>query len=384
MKIGLLNFHYAYNYGAVLQCLALLRTLEKMGHEPIVVNYRPYYQRQYYLPYPDPFRTSYIAWKKLKKEAFPKRMIFPAKWFVHTVLNYGKAGSRKKLKWLFEPFADKYIPQTKVYLSPEKLRKDAGNIADAYICGSDQIWNPDVTWGIDRVYYLDIGTGKKKIAYAVSPCGLDCDKYADEIRSAASGLDHISLREREKLAELSRVLGRDDITVCPDPTVFPEAGEYAVFEEDITEKEGSYILMYGFDDRDGNKLLTDTATEAGRHFGLPVIDISLDDICGKNDDIRRVNVTPGQFLKYIGNARYVVTNSFHATVFSIIYRKDFCAAAKSGTSARVTELLDTLGLSGRIIGASDEPTYDTDYSGVSEKIEAFRQKGIDFLKKALD
>ena len=97
MKIAIMNFHYAYNYGAVLQCTALKQTLENLGHEVEIINYRPFYQMQYYKSYPNPFKAAIVAMKKMKKDSALARLSFSAKWFVRTILNYRNANSKCSL-----------------------------------------------------------------------------------------------------------------------------------------------------------------------------------------------------------------------------------------------------------------------------------------------
>lgn len=150
MKIAIMNFHYAYNYGAVLQCTALKQTLENLGHEVEIINYRPFYQMQYYKRYPNPFRTAIVAMKKMKKDSASARLSFSAKWFVRTILNYRNANDRKKLKNLFEPYLKRNFKQTQLYNTYRELVKDPPKGFDAYICGSDQLWNPNVTWELIR------------------------------------------------------------------------------------------------------------------------------------------------------------------------------------------------------------------------------------------
>ena len=88
MKIALINFYYAYNYGAVLQCLALSKKLEFMGHTVRIIQYKPYYQMQYYVSFPNPFRAFTISWGKYKKSVLSERLHRSTRWFIHTIISY--------------------------------------------------------------------------------------------------------------------------------------------------------------------------------------------------------------------------------------------------------------------------------------------------------
>lgn len=381
MKIAIINFHYTYNYGAVLQCTALKQTLENLGHEVEIINYRPFYQMQYYKRYPNPFRAAIVAMKKMKKDSAATRLIFSAKWFIRTILNYRNANDRKELKNLFEPYLKRNFKQTQLYNTYGELVKDPPKGFDAYICGSDQLWNPDVTWGIDPAYYLNFGEDVRRIAYAVSPCGLDCKKYSYEISKAGNRLDSISLREEEKRKELLEIFKGKDILVCPDPTLLLRSEDYSRYEEPIPEKE--YIAFYGFDDRNNNETLMNKAIQLSKLTNLPIIDFSLDEFHWKYDKVEKVMVTPGEFLSYIKNGKYVVTNSFHGTVFSIVYNKEFYTLPKSGTSSRMVELLNRLGIERRILDNDKKDDAELDYTVVNHNLKEYALLGIDYLKSAL-
>ena len=381
MKIAIINFHYAYNYGAVLQCTALKQILENQGHTVEVIDYRPFYQMQYYQEYPNPFQAALVALRKKKKDNICARLFFSTKWFFHTVLNYRNAGDRKALRNLFEPYLEKNFKQTKRYNTYTELVSDPPKGFDAYICGSDQLWNPDVTWGIDPAYYLNFGDEVKRIAYAVSPCGLDCKNNINEIREAGSRLDSISLREEEKRLDLLAVFQNKEIFVCPDPTLLLSAADYAKYEEKITKRD--FIAFYGFDDRDNNKILMNKAIQLSKASSLPIIDFSLDYFSWNYDKVERIKVTPGEFLSYIKNGKFIVTNSFHGTVFSIIYNRDFYTLPKSGTSARMVELLVRLGIEKRIIGSCVEDSVELNYSSINSKLKCYALQGIEYLENNL-
>ena len=94
-------------------------------------------------------------------------------------------------------------------------------------------------------------------------------------------------------------------------------------------------------------------------------------------------VTPGEFLSYIKKGKYVVTNSFHGTVFSIIYNKEFYTLPKSGTSSRMVELLNRLGIERRILDNDKKDDAELDYTVVNHNLKEYALLGIDYLNSAL-
>ena len=148
MKIGILTFHCAHNYGAVLQCYALLQYLRSLGHEALIVNYRPEYLLKPYTIVPDLGNTSLVGKIKILLNFI---LSFPVR-----VIRYKG----------FEKFIDKYLLLSKV-VDRASIDSLACNI---YIIGSDQVRNPKITEGFDDVYWGNFVVRKnvKKITYAVS------------------------------------------------------------------------------------------------------------------------------------------------------------------------------------------------------------------------
>ena len=387
MKIGLINFHYAYNYGAVLQCTALKRKLEDMGNEVCVIDYRPAYQQQYYVSHPNPFSSALWAYRKFKRQSMRCTLYHMVGRFVRVALSYGEANKRRKLRERFEPFTEKHLNLTRRYKAYNELKENAP-LCDAYVCGSDQLWNPSVTWGLDPAYFLNFGPENiKRIAYAISPCSpLDVGEYSEELRKYTKVLNNISLRESEKQNELESLLGRS-IDVCQDPTLFLRENEYTDYESAIPEDTGSYILVYAFSDDKYNDSLYRTARIVSERLGLEVIDISLDTFVWPFEVKRKYGVSPGEFLSYIKNAAFIVTNSFHGTVFSIVYHKTFLTIPKNGTSSRMSELLSSLGMSDRLVLIDNIENAlfndNIDYEDVDVKLEKLCGHGQTYLESSL-
>lgn len=386
MKICLINFHYAYNYGALLQCLALKCILEKLGHDVSVINYRPAYQQQYYLEYPNPFESAVWAYRKFKHQCFKKRIYHAVGRFVRVLILYKEANSRRNLGKSIKPFVENQLNLTCEFKTYKALRENPPK-CDAYICGSDQLWNPDVTWGLDPAYFLNFGSSHiKRIAYAVSPCGLNIKEYYQELKEYSKIMDSISLREFDKKNELERLLKRN-IEICPDPTLLLNIDDYTRYEEEISEKLNSYILVYAFDDGVNNKCLFDLALKARDYYGQEIVDISLEHLNWPYSIRKEFGVSPGKFLTYFKKASFIVTNSFHGTAFSIIYHKQFFAMPKSSTGARIRELLEKLDLENRLFepGNVGNVIFELkiNYAKTNLNRNKIKQSGISYLERQL-
>lgn len=379
--IALINFHFAHNYGAVLESLSLKTILEKLGYSVQVVDYQPYYQKQYYIEYPNPFKAAYWRFKGEWDCSLGQRLIKAIKWGLVTVRNYKFSKQRHEMKNAFYPFVRKHFNLTEKYDSLGSLKKNPP-IADIYICGSDQIWNPKVTFGLDPAYYLDFGSSQvTRVAYAISPCAaLDTYFFKDELSKLLVNFKAISLREVEKKEELEDIY-RKPIDICIDPTLLLEADDFRPFEEDIKESE-RYILVYAFTDHD-NTAIKAALNMAKEKYNLKVIDISYEKIDWTQSVERKYAVTPGEFLSLFKNASFIVTNSFHGTAFSIIYQKQFVCVPKKGTEHRMIELMRKLGAGDNLIIDNFQSIKTIDYVQLNYYLANYRNESMRFLKQSL-
>lgn len=383
-SIDLINFHFANNYGAVLQCLALQTFIEKQGGNVHIIDYRPYYQRQYYIKYPSPFRGAY--WKYKREQGMPllKRIYDALRWFARTIYQYQFASNRASIQRAFQPFVHKHLHLTRQYSSLRALRRNPPN-ADIYICGSDQLWNPNVTFGLDPAYFLDFGVKKtRRYAFSVSPCAaLDESIYGKQLAQLLQRFDAISLREAEKRDLIER-LYKQKVDICMDSTFLLSAQDYEQFEEPLEIQE-PYILVYAFKESDGNVRMKEVLETVVAQLNYKVIDISLDNVHWQLNVQRKFAITPGQFLSYFKNAYYIVTNSFHGTAFSIIYQKQFISVTKTGTEQRVTELLEKLGLCSALIKGDLQPLVlnKLDYTIHKEQREQLIANSREYLRKLI-
>lgn len=313
MRICTITCQNADNHGARLQCYALVRYFQKQGHDVQVIDYRPDYMRGsrlWYWP-----GASIKRWAKLFLQ-IPDRI---------------RAVRRHHC---FDKFSKKYIPLTRVYNSIDELRQDPPE-ADMYVAGSDQIWNTTFPNGTDPGYYLDFG-GKsvRRESFAASFATEDIVPSArDFVKDNLKRFDKITVREQSALKILEN-LGYQG-SLQDDPVFLLSAQEWNEIADGTGEGE-NYVLVYDFYNDDNIK------QEALRI--AQERDLNIYAVCPMKlsyADKNYVYSGPETFVSLIKNASCVVSNSFHGTVFAMIYRVPFKVIDRpDGLNVRMHDLLE--------------------------------------------
>lgn len=385
MKIGIITFQMAWNCGAVLQCYALQEFLRGKGFEVVIINYCPKYKAERYKKYPNPLFSFFYTYKNQTHLKFIDRIIKSIKASGRTILNYSSKSGRLKLKRDFESFCNTNLILTRKYISLDELKKDAPE-CDVYISGSDQLWNPKLTnWKLDGAYFLDFGKkSTRRITYAVSACELDIFQYKQKLNYYGKKLDAISLREIDQKEEFEEAFGKE-VSVCLDPTFLIPVEEYKKIENNKNIPDYKYILVYALDNPGKNDVLFNETRRLKQRLNLPVYVIAgphkwpYQIVQYKPRD----GISPGEFLSFIKNAETIITNSFHATVFSILYRKEFFSIGTPGRSNRIINLLNCCGLSHRMLTEgvnSEELLKETiDFESVFDALSKYREVSIHYL-----
>lgn len=366
-KAGILTFHNAHNYGAVLQAYALKTKLNEMGHEAQVVNYcNPKVQATY---------------PRHLLPVYCKRDLLPTHWKQNLVkiidCIYGwKSWGEQWEK--FEAFIQTHLLNGKT----EKLGLEqlAELDLDLFILGSDQIWESYITGGLDRVYLGDFSTDADIVSYAASLNGSSLsEQEAAVLKEKLPRLKEIAVREEKLAAYFRELLNREVYTVV-DPTLLLEAKDYEpLINKDLEEKE-KYIFAYFVRE---DEALTKCVKEIQKQKNIKVIELHYFRTMGVHEENQIANIGPSEFLYYIKNAEFVLTNSFHGTVFSVLYEKQFYCVYEKNT--RIENLLEFIDATNRHI--RNEQMIDmsqvVDYSDVSGKLEAYRKQSVDYLELAL-
>lgn len=369
MKIKLVSIHSAHNYGSVLQAYALQEKLKEYSNDVQIIDYRPNY-----------FETQY--------KMFSIKVYKRYKGSLSKILHFGwrilRWGNRYKKYRKFENFIKNNYSLTRKYTSYQQLVKDTPE-ADVYFSGSDQIWNTDITEGFDKTYYLEFAKEEKiKASYAASLGRKEIDgKYEEEYKDAFNKLNYIAVREEQAKKELEKYTDKN-IWVTIDPTLLHEkqVWNHIATKSKIQIKE-KYIFVYILEE---NEEFVKIVNKLSQYLNLKVISISKKRRF-ENEEIYS-EAGPEDFINFFKNAEFVITNSFHGTVFSLIYEKRNCIVPHLKTGERMCNLMRKVGLEERIIKSVEQLdlekiTQAIDYEEVKKQIESERKKAEDYIKTVL-
>lgn len=332
MKIGIMTFWWSEdNYGQLLQCYALQKYLRDQGHDAYLIRYYPY-----------------------KKKSLLKRLIKalnPINTFKYIIKKVNTPKKRIQVDRGFNEFRLKNIKQTeKIYSNIEDL-KECNNFFDIFIAGSDQIWNFESK---DQVcsspYTLNfVNDNKLKISYAASFGRSEIsNKIASKVESVLRRFNFISLRELSG-KKICDNLGIKSEVVC-DPTLLLSKKEYEKLFKNDNHIEHKYVFLY---------LLTNPCDVSIKKlsFWAKKNDLDIIYVTGnlgwkklKYDDdcIQQSFLTIGEWLFYLNNAEYILTNSFHCCLFALLFEKKVITipliGELSNTNTRISNLYSMLGI----------------------------------------
>lgn len=361
-KIGIITFYKNNNYGANIQAFALNRYLRELGHEALEINY--FYKGHENLTYNYRNMFKNIVKKTPKSKLLKEIIVF----LLYHKKNYPYIEA-------FENFRKEYIPETQSCKNADSINSHG---FDTVIIGSDQVWNTDITKGLDNVYFGDGLSAEKKITYGVS-IGEDrfYPQYENEIKEYAASLSAVSVREINSQKYLREFLKRD-VSLVLDP-VFLFGKE---FYEKLSDKskisiKDRYILIYKMSDF---PFVYEMAEFLREKTGLKLVEVSVKKAKRKGFQLIN-NAGPADFMNLIKNAEYVVTNSFHGTALSMILEKEFYVSA-SKRPGRIDTLLQLGGISHRKISDLNEIDLNRiDYNLVADNMAAMIEKSKEFLDK---
>jgi hypothetical protein len=351
MKIGILTFHRAYNFGAVLQAYALQTFLLKQGQHVEIVDYRQPFIDEIYSPF------SLRRFNRLFAS-------FHLKGLIKYLL---KIGARKLRKNCFESFYVKRFKLGEVYYTD-----CISDEYDLYVIGSDQLWNSQLTNGIDSIYWGNFNRGINKITYGMSTSlknlqEIDKDVVEDFIKNFVG----LSFREKKVSDYFKKIYNKANTTVL-DPTFLLRKNEWN--ELLIPTIDSKYIVTYQarIYKSDPN-ILQKKAKELALYNNYKII------------ELHKGNYTPEEFLSYIKNAECVVTSSFHACAFGIIFNRPLQVFVfEDGHDDRYVDLLNSLDLDVFLVKPNEKLSIKyVDYKVVEEEVSTLRMDSIKFLNSYL-
>ncbi|MBW4455948.1 MAG: polysaccharide pyruvyl transferase family protein [Nostoc indistinguendum CM1-VF10] len=352
MKIGILTFHHVDNYGATLQACALWSFINSQGYDVEIIDYRPIK----------------IAWIYF-------RPLIPLRRLGKVFVNIPRA-------WKMRQFllSNVKLSARKVY--DKKSLQYYNDKYDVVICGSDQVWCLDSFRGFNSSFFLDFINKQttRKISYAASfGSTLQLGNYQKEIYTLINQFQTILVRDSNSKKIINDECNKEATKVL-DPT-------FLIKYDDLQEPpkiKDKYLLLYtqaeiGSEEEDFIKLLAATQN-------LTIISV------GKPNQLAQINLEgagPKEWLGLHSQASYIVTNTFHGTVFSIIFQKPFNAFVPSDKSNKVTDLLTDLGLQDRIFSDKlksqilNKEIFDIDYEAVSKILESKILESKQYLLEAI-
>ena len=378
MKVGILTILNVNNYGAELQCCALYRKLQQLGYDAEVINYLFGIHPEHV--FDGEKRSVPIPLKQLIKVK-----LLPVVQNMFCMFHQKNKRLRNKR---FDEFHAKYNHLTStVYPSVKSLYEAKFNY-EVLCIGSDQVWNYMKGYSLEPFFACFDKNNTKKITYA-SSIGLSSLSVEAEqaFKKELANFAYISVREQQASEILEKLLNRK-IDVVLDPTLILNKQEWIeVAKYDMCPKE-KYLLVYIVTIKPCDYVLT-LARHIAKRRNLKIVRICRDAYPehSRSDVEEILTAGPSDFVGLFSKAEFVVTNSFHGTVFSINFSKPFYSVIKShhSTNSRLTSILKKLGLEDRIVpvGSQLPMISDIDFSGPSAKLEAERKLSIEYINKAL-
>ena len=378
MKVGILTILNVNNYGAELQCCALYRKLQQLGYDAEVINYLFGIHPEHV--FDGEKRTVPIPLKQLIKVK-----LLPVVQNMFCMFHQKNKRLRNKR---FDEFHAKYNHLTStVYPSVKSLYEAKFNY-DVLCIGSDQVWNYMKGYSLEPFFACFDKNNMKKITYASSIGLSSLSVEAEQVfKKELASFAYISVREQQASEILEKLLNRK-IDVVLDPTLILNKQEWIeVAKYDMCPKE-KYLLVYIVTIKPCDYVLT-LARHIAKQRNLKILRICRDAYPEHSgSDVEEIlTAGPSDFVGLFSKAEFVVTNSFHGTVFSINFSKPFYSVIKShhSTNSRLTSILKKLGLEDRIVpvGSQLPMISDIDFSDPSAKLEAERKLSIEYINKAL-
>ena len=368
LRAAIMTFHGSHNFGSVFQAYALKRKVAQLGFEAEIINFRPIAQIDKYSLVPRMYGTK-TAIKSLMKAT--------------------KLGKISRSHQKYEDFIARHLTSSEMFTEMSGFSELPKY--DVYITGSDQVWGYSIpefvkaSEDIRPAYYCSFTSGKK-ISYASSTgeatvCQLE--PYADYLSRYSS----ISVRENMSVDIIKELSGRDAVC-CLDPTFLLSRDDYdAMLRGYRNVVDGEYILLYSLQGMRINKEWLELAGRASERLGLPVLSVS--PFCTRKSNYVHpiYDAGPLDILNLFSNASYVLTDTFHGTLFSTHFDRQFMTFEPGRDDPRMRDVLVRLGLADRIVHSVVDGVelldHAVDYEFVSKRRNIEVENSIRYLEQAL-
>lgn len=334
-KIGILTFHNAYNFGAVLQAYALKEYLQKNSNCTVeIVNYKN---------------------EQIEKEKSRWKSLFNNNVIKELARNLLTTPYYLKLDKVFSKFVNKYLTADN-----EIKKEDLSSLKyDLYLVGSDQVWNITLT-GNDKTFFCDFAMPESICCSYAASIGSSAFSN-EELQNYKQLIDRfalISFREKELVPIFEKIASEKKICSVVDPVFLLKQDEWNTMASSIVRKPYVLFFCVGYNDELDQTL--EFAKNLANEKNMELLYLSNQDIWYKHRELHHCGAaSPCEFLGYIRNASYVVTNSFHATAFSIIFHREFYSEIGLKRNGRIKNILNLTGLQDHAInrGINKENTF---------------------------
>ena len=366
-KIGILTFHRATNYGAILQAYGLESYLNSKGYDAKIIDYKPKGMANTY---------SFYHLQSLT----PKRILLFFYINFMRILEFPKKSKKRNMFW---NYIEKALPMTSNVVNDNDLPK-----MDVIIVGSDQVWSTCFTGGLDKFYYGQFNRkGAKLISYAGSAAeDMENSFYSTNNALLLESFDSISVREDELKAFLQDQLPNKKIVKVLDPTLMAGAEYFETLIKGVRPYNKPYILIYQVI-RKQDSLIQEYAMRKAKELDCEIIEIKASKMYVNNGNgyVENGMVDPTMFVALYKHSSYIITTSFHGTAFSLMFNRPFDVVSVSPeVDSRANDLLCQVGLEDRMINLPcDCSSAKIDWSIVNQKMEDLRKPSRVFINEAL-
>lgn len=366
IHIGVITEHRARNYGSVLQNYALIKVLNEITDAKVnTIDYRPYFIEN--------------SFGVFNRELFHEAVRSPKKLLRFLMVTIYKMPVNIVRENKFKRFREHRLCLSESYYNTFPELDQAIDSYDCVFIGSDQVWNTDITDGFCPGYFGDFANYHGILASYAASIGkkeVDLEKFKEKL----DNFDMISVRESSAKNQLKELTDKE-IEVVLDPTLLVEKKVWLeLLDENYLNEE--YIFVYLLEINDE---IVRLVNEFAKKKKMPIVffDVKKRYNC---KCYSRYNAGPEEFLTYLYHSKYVITNSFHGTVFSIIFEKQFISIPHTTKSSRAIDLLNKLGLSSQIydpaIGVSVIDS-SIDFGGANEVINESRKESMDYIDRVI-
>ncbi len=373
MKIGIISVNNAHNFGTSMQALGLKSYLESLGHNVQIINYRNKFIEKSYRP------GRILQGNTAKSKA---------KYFIKWLKEFRKKPYLTLRRYRFEKFFKSHFNLTKAFDTLKQLR-NAHFQFDIIFVGSDQIWNSSITNGLDPAFFGDFAREDTIIASYGASIGNPTvpERELPVFSQYFKKMDYISVRE-EKAKELFSTLTEKQISVVCDPTILPNR-EY--FKSLVSKKSPygnkKYIYVHVHHYSAKGLELIKAAKELSKKTGLPIVH-NIQNEKFENQLGKTVGAGPLETLNAIAHAEYIITQSFHLSVFALLFEKNFITIKRDRNNDRLENLFSKLGLSNHFIAPNEKlPNFKDipiDFKQVHKKMDAMRPESAKFINTVLN